>query len=236
MEKIILNIFKLRNFTFAMFIVIFCYSCNSVQICIETKRKIRISDVYVNQIPLTVKELKELITQDTTHYKVVVFYSPCCGPCIEYMKTDYKKAYHSCDTTVKFFFVLNDCGGLKYNEDFLSSSGVNPEKMYYIRDTSKSFYYKTSENRMINIVNYIFDPQPQINRNLGVPTTCIVSKDNRLRLIQTVKINENDTTVLYSPYNLSLLNDYDFSKIDFDKIETVVIKNDSVCSSKVCSY
>jgi len=213
----------------------FCYSCNSIKICIETERKVKTSDKYVNQIALTVEELKELILRDTVHYKVIIFYTPCCGPCIEYMKTDYKEAFQLCDTTVKFFFVLDDCGGLKYNEEFLVTSGINPDKMYYIKDTSKNFYFKTAENRKANILNYIFSPQSEINGRLGVPTTCIVSKDNRLKLRQSQQIIGNDTILKVNTFNLSNLKDYNFDLIDFDEIETKLIINDSVCTPQNCN-
>ncbi len=207
-------------------------SCNSIQICIETKRKIKTSDRYSNQIPLTVKELKELVAKDTIHYKVVIFYSPCCAPCIEYMKTDYKNALQSVDNSVKFYFILNDCGGLKYNEAFLLSSGINIDKMYYIRDTSSDFYFKTSTNRQANIINYVFNPSKKINSKLGVPITCIVSKDNKLKLRQSIKIVEKDTIIVTKPYSLSNVKSFNFDKIDFNKVEKSIILNSSTCTNK----
>lgn len=233
-----MNIISISNFHKSIIIIltILCFSCNTIKICIETDRKIKTSDKYVNQVALTVDELKELILGDTTHYKVVIFYTPCCGPCIEYMKTDYKEAFQSCDSTVKFFFILDDCGGLKYNEEFLQTSGITPDKMYYIKDTSKDFYYKTAENRKANILNYIFPLQSEINGRVGVPTTCIVSKDNRLKLRQSQQIIGNDTIITVNTFNLSNLKDYNFDRIDFDKIETKIITNDSICNPQNCKY
>ena len=74
-----------------------------------------------DQIPLSVLELKNMIYRDTLHYKVVIFYSPCCEPCMLHFRETYIPFLKTVDTSaVRVYFILEDCGGASLNENLLN--------------------------------------------------------------------------------------------------------------------
>ena len=56
--------------------------------------------------PITVAQLKQIIAADTTHYKVVVLTSSCCGPCHISMRDVYPRKMAECDSNrVRWYFI-----------------------------------------------------------------------------------------------------------------------------------
>jgi hypothetical protein len=206
-----------------------------VQICSEENNKsLKKALEYPDNIPISVNDLKDFLFNDTIHYKVVVFYSPCCAPCNKEMKTIYRKAIESCDSSVRFYLILEDCGGVKYNASFLTQSGILNQKMYYLRDSSVLFK-KANDDRFTNIVNYIFSPDHEIIETNGVPKNFIVSKDNRLKISRYVYNSQiKDTFLNTTAMRLSLLDGFDFNKIDFDIVDNVLIQTEPICEIDKC--
>lgn len=231
-----MKLYMKRNLLLKLiFLIIFLQSCGLVHICSEENNKsLKSALKYPDNIPITVNDLKEFLINDSIHYKVVIFYSPCCAPCNKEMKTIYRNATESCDSSVKFYFILEDCGGVKYNASFLTQSGIFNQKMYYLRDSTLHFK-KGNDARFTNIVNSIFSPNYQITETNGVPKNFIVSKDNRLKRVRYVyngrMLPDSMNTMAM---RLSLLDGFEFKKIDFDIVDDVLMPADSSCETNKC--
>jgi hypothetical protein len=173
-----------RPFFFSLISIaslIFC-GCGLIQVCIESPRDIANAYKYTDQSPLTVEGLRHLIKDDTAHYKVVAIYSHCCGPCHEQMKMTYSKLYNADTSHVRWYFVLNDCSSLKYdNTKFLKRFGIETPYMYYLRDDDSRFS-STADDRYLNIAKYVFDRQPEIEDVIfGIPCLFVVNPQGRLK-------------------------------------------------------
>lgn len=162
-------------------IILFCGCGSLLKVCIERPSDIAKANLYTDKHPLTANELKHLMHDDTTHYKVVVTYSHCCSPCIEEMMMVNSKLWNADTAHVRWYFVLNDCSSLKYdNTAFLRNYGIQTPYMYYWRDDDPRFC-TTADNRMLNIAQYIFDEQPTIESVVnGIPCTFVVSPHGQL--------------------------------------------------------
>lgn len=214
-NKILLNLFILLLF-------LLFHSC-LIQFCKETKHSKKRAIKYTNQIPINVEGLKNLLIEDTLHYKVVIIYSPCCGASRSHMHTTYKRMFLNTDSTVKFYFIVDNYVGIEYNESFLKESGIKPNKMYYLNDT----FNLNKEN---NIVNYIFPSDNKVTGEFGVPISLIISKNNKLKKAY-ISIDYGDGVRQYlKAMPLFYLKNYDFNKIDFDKIEVEPEINWEICS------
>ena len=210
------------------------HSCGIVQICPgENSRSLKNALKYPNNIPISVAELKDMILSDTVHYKAVIFYSPCCDPCNTEFKTTYRNALESCDSSVRFYLVLDHCGGVRLNESYLNKKGIFNQEMYYIRDSTMHFK-PWNEDRFTNMVNYIFSLKQEIIEDNGIPKNFIVSKYNRLKIIRFHQNSQMGVSQNIKAMDLYLLEGYDFSKIDFDIVEDVWIGTEPSCEPGKC--
>lgn len=226
----------MRNKIFKYLVIINCIfifqSCNIklVTICKETKHRYKTLYKYPEQIPLTVLEIKQLFITDTTHYKAVIIYSPCCSSCYKHFLTTYKNFLKLCDSTVKFYFIQYDFGGVKHNRDFLHDVDMDSLKTYYILDTNACFKDKNNTNDLKKITEYIFPFQDKSTKFFGTPLSFIVSKNNKIKYAYIdLKNNSNDTTYL-TVMPLYYFTNFNFDEIDFDKIENKPKINWNICS------
>ena len=68
--------------------------------------------------PVTVEQLRQLIATDTTHYKVVVLTSPCCGYCVQSMRDVYPRKMAECDSSlVRWYFVVESYSSAQYADE-----------------------------------------------------------------------------------------------------------------------
>lgn len=225
--------YKYRLFLLIVSLVFSIYSCGIIQYCPpENERNLRLALKYTNQIPLTVKELKELIIYDSAHYKLIIFYSPCCGPCSIEMASTYRNAFQNADSTVKFFFIQDDCTGVKYNEAYLKNFGISNQKLYYLRDTSCLFTTKNAM-RYTNIVANLFQTGVKINEPNAIPLNFIVSKEGNLKIVRYISGSSDDSTNFH-PMRISSLEGFDIRQIRFDIIDDIKLISDSTCSAEKC--
>lgn len=186
----------------------------------ETKKDIEMASQMKDYIPLTAKQLKKMILEDTTHYKFVIFYGTNCGPCVRNMIEVYPKILNKVgDTDVKWYYILESTAGIKGNDKLLKRVGLENITKYYLRDEDQRFNNKNFNN-LNNIANYIFNTKVKVNDNWGIPTSFIVSKNNELKLSYYIyKGNEVriHSTDMYDILNKSL------EQIDFDKMDTVYL-------------
>lgn len=164
------------------FIVVLFGGCGLVKVCVEKPSDIANAHKYTDQRPLTAESLKHLLQDDTAHYKVVVIYSHCCGPCQEQMRNTFSKLWNADTARVRWYFVLNDCSSLKYdNTKYLKHYGIETPYMYYLRDDDPHFC-TAADDRMLNIAQYVFDRQPELEDVVnGIPCIFIVSQQGKLK-------------------------------------------------------
>lgn len=221
----------MKKFWITIFLFSFVFqSCNIklITICAETKHRLKTLYKYPEQIPLTVLELKQFLTEDTTHYKIVVIYSPCCGPCSRHFLTTYKNAIQLCDSSVKFYFIQSDYGGVKHNREFLHDVGMDSLKTCYIKDTNSCFKEEKK------ILEYIFPSQDKTTKIFGTPLNFVVSKKNKIKYA-TIDFEEYSVVTTYlTVMPLYYFPNFNFDEIDFDEIENQPAINWNICTSKEC--
>ncbi len=163
--------------------VVLLASCGLVRICIEKPRDIENAHKYSDQRPLTADGLKHLMMDDTMHYKVVIFYSHCCGPCQEQMKRVVKYLWDADTAHVRWYFVLEDCSSLKYdNTRYLKRYGIETPYMYYLRDDDRRFR-TGAEDKYLNIAQYVFDRESELEDVVdGIPCMFVVNPQGKLKL------------------------------------------------------
>ncbi|NLJ82694.1 MAG: hypothetical protein GX330_06170 [Bacteroidales bacterium] len=217
-----IRINKLIIYLFYLLLFFIFHSC-LIQVCKESKYREKRATKYINQTSIKVEDIKRLLVEDTLHYKVVIIYSPCCGSCRSHMQTTYKRFVFNTDSTVKYYFITDSYDGIKYNESFLKSCGIKPDKMYYLKDTFNI-------NKENNIVNYIFPSDDKITGEFGVPISLVISKNNKLKKAYISIDYGNGVHQYFKAMPLFYLKNYNFDEINFDKIEIEPEINWEICS------
>ncbi len=161
-------------------------SCKNVRVltvCFPSPRKFENAiKKHPELTPLTVAELKDLLQSNTSHYKVVNIYSPCCSPYIQHLQTTFRQYTRTVDTTdVRFYYISEDCSGLKYVKEDMNLWGYYLPEYYYLRDSSAAFAEEGNSNRLNNIAHYLFSDQPETDNLLDLPVNFIVDKQGRVK-------------------------------------------------------
>ena len=205
--------------------------------------------------PVTVEQLRQLIAADTTHYKVVVLTSPCCGYCVLSMRDVYPRKMAECDTSlVRWYFVVESYSTAQYADELYRTYHIDSPR-YWIDDTlpqyrplmvnnmwtvvwnllwhyGQSFEevgWEMADNRLNNIVNAIA-PQPQtISDVFGVPTTLLL--DPRGRMKCTCTIGE-DGTATFGPTDIRDIT-VPVTELDYSKVDTISFPS-KVCTPDGC--
>ena len=171
----------------ALTLLVFCSlfsSCGLVVICRSYPSDSDIANAYKHpdQIPLTAEDMKHLLLDDTTHYKVVVFYSVCCGPCLEQMRDTYSKIYDIDTANVRWYFVLENCSSVKYDAGkLLRKYGIVTPYMYYLR-AEDSNLRADDEDYLWNLAQYVFGELPELEDVMAaIPNAFVVSPQGQLK-------------------------------------------------------
>ena len=211
-------------FALGTFLLSGCFqSKNSIiRVCYPTKKLIKKSVEYTDHIPLTAHRLRNMLENDTTHYKIVVIYSVCCGPCNVKMENVYAPMYKSLDTSVcRMYFVLDDCGSLPWNADYMAQYGV--KDLYYLRDDDPMFHENMRlKHRQTNIINYATQPKAAFTSVDGVPITLIIDPKGRVKQLYTKYSNG---TGYMSEYSLDMLkmDSLTVQNLNYEKIDTISV-------------
>lgn len=210
-----------------------CSHYKLITLCIETRHNYKHAlDKYPEQTPLTVAQLKAMLLDDTTHYKVVTFYSPCCGPCLEHLSRTYPEYMKSVDTTdVRFYYIADDCGSLKHNISTMQGINYYLPVYYYLRDSTESFSSSNGQ-RWTNIANYLFAGQKEMSGMTGIPVDFIISKDGKVKqcYVDEYGVRTLETTHLWT-IGMTPLRD-----LDYDAIDTLYVNESGMryCNTKNC--
>ncbi|MBQ7985103.1 MAG: hypothetical protein IJ250_05645 [Bacteroidales bacterium] len=213
-------------------------SCGLVQMDFETNRTVKQAQKRTDYICLNAAKMKQLILSDTTCYKVVDIYSPCCGPCIESFANAYPQFKKLNDSLpVKYIYVLDGTGALKYNDNAREKYNITGGK-YYFRDTVSYFAArkgtKYNDYYLTNLTNYIFknDSLPKVTQLLGLPTYYLVNKQGRLKKCVFI---DTDGKQYIEPMDLRTIADKRLDELDFYTLDTVRIENNQmICTPAGC--
>lgn len=209
----------------AIIIVVLTTNCfhsrySLIKDCRPNERVIKNSSKYTDHTPLTASDLRNMLKNDTSHYKIVIIYSYCCGPCREYMRDIYSPMYKALDTSeCRMYFVLDDCGSLPWNADYMKN--YNIKDFYYLRDDDPMFK-EGNEHRLTNIANYATQPKMAFTHCYYVPLTLIINKEGKIK--QAVEIyNDMTISTAYRLWKMVNIDSLTVQDLDYDKIDTIVL-------------
>ncbi|MBQ7062619.1 MAG: hypothetical protein IJM88_04960 [Bacteroidales bacterium] len=195
-----------------------------VKVCAPSDRLLRQAPTkYANHTPLNTADLRHMLLDDTTHYKILIVYSYCCSGCREAMSDTYLPLMHSLDTArCRMYFVLNDCGSLPWNDDYLNYYGIATR--YYMRDSDTLFRYKrgdkyTNSQNWTNIANYIFQPRSAFEDCDYAPLTLIVSPDGHIKQ-EYWQFNNGGFLTAYDLRDMMHRDARSIYELDFNHIDT----------------
>ncbi|MBP3763730.1 MAG: hypothetical protein J6I49_07630 [Bacteroidales bacterium] len=196
-----------------------------VRVCHPTDRLLRQAGTkYADHTPLTADDLRHWMLDDTVHYKIAIVYSYCCGPCREAMRDTYVPLLRNLDTArCRMYFILDDCGSLPWNADYLAAYGIATR--YYMRDAD-SLFHLFNKGKMLNlhdwtaIVNYALQPRRAFTDCGGKPLTLIVSPDGRVKQVYEQfadysRLNAYDLRDMVHRDSLTVY------QLDYDRIDTL---------------
>ena len=191
--------------------------------------------------PVTVEQLRQLIAADTTHYKVVVLTSPCCGYCVLSMRDVYPQKMAECDTSlVRWYFVVESYSTAQYADELYRTYHIDLPR-YWIDDTlpqyrplmvknmwtvvwnliwnyGKSFEelgLEEADGRLNNIVNAIAPQHQTITGPNGTPTTVMLDPKGHMKCTYVVDGLGNTTFEPTDIRDITVpVTDLDYSRVD----------------------
>ena len=193
--------------------------------------------------PVTVEQLRQLIAADTTHYKVVVLTSPCCGYCVLSMRDIYPQKMAECDTSlVRWYFVVESYSTAQYADELYRTYHIDSPR-YWIDDTLPQyrplmvknmwtvvwniiFHYGASfeelglveaDNRLDNVVNAIAPQQHLITGPNGTPTTVMLDQQGLMKCTYTIY---NDSIAMLEPTDIRLIT-VPVTALDYTNVDTL---------------
>ena len=214
---------KMKRFsTLVLLGVLIGTFATSCYVCYPTKKRIKQSAEYTEIRPLTADKFRKMIENDTSHYKIVIVTSPCCGPCLVEMRDVYLPMYNSLDTSkYKMYFIFDDCGGLPKYLDYFSSRGIN--ESYFFRDDDPMFCddYENQGYRMANIINYALQPKVAFGNLCYTPINILINKEGKVKQ-QLAVYNDVTFAIPYELRNM-LYDSLTVDKLNYDKLDTICI-------------
>lgn len=230
----------MKKLTVLLFAAVLFAGCMMDKPTVKNYRRVVKMD---NLTPVTVEQLRQIISADTTHYKVVVLTSSCCGFCIMSMRDVYPRKMAECDSSqVRWYFVEESYSTAQYMDKVFKSYHIE-EPRYWINDTlpqyrplmMKSMWsvvwnvifhygesleelgYDVADNYLNNVVNAIA-PQPQlITGPNGIPTTVMLDPQGRMKC--TYVIDEFGNTT-FEPTDIRNIN-VPVTELDYTKVDTL---------------
>ena len=232
--QVVLNLHRMKKILLIFIICMISTSC--AHVCIPSKKNVRYaqSNDYIECIDA--EDLKALITSDTTKYKIVVFYSVCCGPCMRHFEETYSPAYNKYSDSINFYFINYKTGGVRYAREHLEQYGLFDGKALCFLDLENPDFHYDNIQYLNNIANYVFDSEPKINGNFGTPCEFIISKDNNVlkQLTTTPTSGSAFTTMQLWQIEIDKINEINFDSIYRQDIEFDLFNELPVCTDEHC--
>ena len=181
--------------------------------------------------PVTVEQLRQLIAADTTHYKVVVLTSPCCGYCVLSMRDVYPRKMAECDTSlVRWYFVVDRTYHIDSPRYWIDDTmpqyrplmvknmwTVVWNLIWHYGQSYEEVGYEMADNRLNNIVNAIAPQSQTINDVFGVPTTLMLDPKGCMKCTYTIG---EDGTTTFGPTDIRDIT-VPVTELDYRKIDTL---------------
>ncbi len=207
-----------------------------VEICIPNKRNIRYAIKHNDIECLDANALKTLITSDTTKYKIVIFYSTCCGPCVRHFEETYHTAYAKHNDSINFYFIHNNTGGIQLSREHLERYGMYDGKVLCFLDLENADFHYDNIQYLNNISNHVFKSGPKINGNFGTPCEFIVNKDNKVLKQHTTTPTSGSaiTTMALWQIEIDKINEIDFDSIYQNDLDFDLFDNLQICIDEFC--
>ena len=221
-----------------------------------TEKNYRKVSAMSNLTPVTVEQLRQMIATDTTHYKVVVLTSSCCGPCEQAMRDVYPRKMAECDSSqVRWYFVETDYSSAQYMDKVFMTYHIDSPR-YWIDDTlpqfrplmlknmwmvawnmiwnyGKSFEelgWEEADDRLNNIVNAIAPQHQTITGPNGTPTTVMLDPKGRMKCTYVIDGSGN---VTFEPTDIRDIavpgTELDYSRVDTLSYAPKVCTPDGEC-------
>ena len=205
--------------------------------------------------PVTVEQLRQMIAADTTHYKVVVLTSPCCGYCVLSMRDVYPQKMAECGTSlVRWYFVVESYSTAQYADELYRTYHIDSPR-YWIDDTLPQYRplmvknmwtvvwnvirhsgqsYEESgldvaDNRLNNIVNAIAPQSQTITSVDGIPTTLLLDPNGRMKCTYIIA---EDGTATFGPTDIRDIT-VPVTELEFSKVDTISFLP-KVCTPEGC--
>ena len=232
----------MKKLTILLFAAVLFSGCMTVKMQKPTEKNYRKVLAMENLTPITVEQLRQMIAADTTHYKVVVLTSSCCGPCEISMRDVYPKKMAECDSSqVHWYFVETDYSTAQYMDEVFHRHGITSPR-YWINDTlpqyrplmvknmwtvvwnvfrhwGKSYAeagFDVADNRLDNIANDMA-PQPQPVSVTGTPTTMMLDPQGCLKCTYVIY---GDGTAALKPADIRDIT-VPVTAIDYTRVDTL---------------
>ena len=233
----------MKRYLLLLFAAVLFSGCMTVKMQKPTVKNYRKVLAMENLTPVTVEQLRQLIAADTTHYKVVVLTSSCCGPCEISMRDVYPKKMAECDSSqVRWYFVESDYSSAQYMDEVFRRHHIDSPR-YWINDTLPQyrplmmknmwtvvwnviFHYGASfeelglveaDNLLDNVVNGIAPQQHLITGPNGTPTTVMLDPQGRMKCTYTIY---NDSTAKLEPTDIRLIT-VPVTALDYTRVDTL---------------
>ena len=230
----------MKKLTILLFAAVLFAGCMMEKPTVKNYRRVVKMD---NLTPVTVEQLRQMIAADTTHYKVVVLTSSCCGPCLLAMRDVYPKKMAECDSSqVRWYFVEESYSTAQYMDKVFKTYHIE-EPRYWINDTLPQyrqlmmknmwqvvwnviFHYgenfeesgfDVADNSLNNVVNAIAPQQQLITGPNGTPTTVMLDPQGCMKC--TCVIYEDGTAML-EPTDIRDIT-VPVTELDYSKVDTL---------------
>ena len=235
---------KPLNLTLIFFMLFLFHSCGLVEICYPNRWNERYAKSHGDIECLSALQLKEMLVSDTSHYKIVMIYSPCCGPCLEHLRRIYAPAFAMHRSDVTFYLINENTGGIKYCRDELQRLGLYDGKVLCFLDDNPDFDNQNQGKNLNpqilnNLANFLFSNGPAVSGNFGTPCEFIVSKDNRVlkRKVTTPSSATAIQTAQLWQIDFDHIQDINFDSVyhiefDFEAFEGLPVCDDNHCPFK----
>lgn len=150
------------------------------------KSSIRKAARYTNHIPLTVEQLRTMLsTPDSTHTKVVIMYDIGCSACRDCFQ-HYPNFLSQHDTTrTHIYFVQTTCNGFDRVDALFAKYGINTTLSYLLDDTPAFAATRDNDHRYVNIANYLCG-RTDLTIPTGIPHYYIVDYDGSITVTQNI--------------------------------------------------
>ena len=167
--------------------------------------------------PVTVEQLRQLIAADTTHYKVVVLTSPCCGYCVLSMRDIYPRKMAECDSSlVRWYFVVESYSSAQYADELYRTYHIDSPR-YWIDDTLPQYQPLMVKNMWTVVWNLLWH-YGQSFEELGWEMA-----DNRLNPRGRMKCTytvARDGTATFGPTDIRNIT-VPVTELDYNKVDTI---------------